>query len=106
MNDHKNAIGEKILLLNKQKSLTWPQLAAEIGYSPFWTCAACLGQMSMPSEAAAKVAAMLGLSPADQALLEAIPYRRFPALPSSQRPADLPFLRVDDGVRNHVQADD
>jgi cyanate lyase len=82
MNHQKNALGEKILLLKKQKSLTWPQIAAEIRYSPSWTCAACLGQMSMPPEAAAKVAALLGLSPEDQATLQDIPYRgSLPSMP-------------------------
>ena len=82
MNHRKNALGEKILLLKKQKSLSWPQIASHIGYSPFWTCAACLGQMSMPPEAAEKVAALLGLAPEDRATLQDIPYRgSLPSMP-------------------------
>ena len=59
MNDQKTALGEKILTLKKKKGLTWPQIAEHIGFSPVWTCAACLGQMSMPPETAQKTAALL-----------------------------------------------
>src|SRR6266540_5568680 len=47
----------------------------ELGYSPTWTCAACLGQMSMTAETAAKAAQLFGLDEAEGALLQAIPYR-------------------------------
>lgn len=75
MNDQKTALGEKILVLKKQKGLSWSQIAESIGFSPVWTCAACLGQMSMTAESAATTAALLGLTPEEAALLEAIPYR-------------------------------
>lgn len=75
MNDQKSALGDKILLLKKQKGLSWSRIAEHIGFSPVWTCAACLGQMSMTAEAATKAAALLGLSSDEAALLEAIPYR-------------------------------
>jgi len=75
MNDQKNALGEKILGLKNQKRLSWQQIAEHLGFSTAWTCAACLGQMSMPPDAAAKTAALLGLSTEETGILEAIPYR-------------------------------
>ena len=82
MNDPKTNLGQKILTLKKQKGLTWNQIANPIGFSPVWTCAACLGQMSMPPDAAAQTAELLGLSAEEAALLEAIPYRgSIPTLP-------------------------
>jgi cyanate lyase len=75
MNDAKVALGRKILAIKQHKRLSWSQIAAHLGYSPSWVCAACLGQMSMPVETAAKAAQLLGLDEAETALLEAIPYR-------------------------------
>jgi len=75
MNDAKTELGHKILKLKKAKSLTWPQIAAAIGHAPTWTCAACLGQMSMLPETAAKTAALLGLSAEEEEILTQIPYR-------------------------------
>jgi cyanate lyase len=75
MNDAKTALGQKILKLKKQKNLTWNEIAAKIGHAPVWTCAACLGQMSMTADSATKIATLLGLSPEDAETLEAIPYR-------------------------------
>ena len=81
MNDQKLALGEKILVLKKQKGLNWEQIAKEAGFSPVFTCAACLGQMSMTAEAAAKTATLLGLSTDEAAILEAIPYRGSISMP-------------------------
>lgn len=81
MNEAKSGLGQKILGIKKQRGLGWKQIAAEIGYSPVWTCAACLGQMSMPQEAARKLADLLALSPEEESLLTQIPYRG--ALPAS-----------------------
>ncbi len=75
MNDAKTALGHKILAIKQQKKLTWQVIAEWLGYSPTWTCAACLGQMSMTSEAAAKAGALFGLNDEEVALLQAIPYR-------------------------------
>ncbi len=75
MNDEKTALGQKILKLKKQQGLTWQDIATKIGHSPVWTCAACLGQMSMLPETAEKTGEMLGLSPDEVATLAAIPYR-------------------------------
>jgi len=84
MNEAKTALGEKIVMLKKQKGLSWGQIAEHLGFSPTWTCAACLGQMSMPPEAAAKAAELLALTAEETATLEAIPYRgSVPTLPPS-----------------------
>jgi cyanate lyase len=75
MNDNKTALGQKILALKKQQGLSWGDIADALGQSPVWTCAACLGQMSMPPETAQKLVSLLGLSPAEAEVLVAIPYR-------------------------------
>ena len=75
MNDAKTELGQKILKLKQQKGLKWTDIAAHLGYSPVWTCAACLGQMSMLPETAAKAAALLGLSDHEADILASIPYR-------------------------------
>jgi cyanate lyase len=75
MNEAKTALGQKILTLKKQKGLSWKDIAAYAGFSPVWTCAACLGQMSVPEPAAVKLAELLGLSDSETALLSEIPYR-------------------------------
>ena len=44
MNDAKTALGQKILAIKQQRGLRWSEIADRLGYSPTWTCAACLGQ--------------------------------------------------------------
>jgi cyanate lyase len=75
MNDAKTALGQRILAIKAQRKLTWTEIAGRLGYSPTWTCAACLGQMSMTPETAAKAGELFGLGEDDVALLQAIPYR-------------------------------
>jgi cyanate lyase len=75
MNDAKTALGHKILAIKQDRKLSWAEIAGRLGYSTAWTCAACLGQMSMTPETAAKAADLFGLDAADAALLQAIPYR-------------------------------
>jgi cyanate lyase len=75
MNDAKTALGQKILALKAKQGLTWAEIADHLGYSPTWTCAACLGQMSMTPETAAKAGALFGLDDQEMALLQAIPFR-------------------------------
>ena len=75
MNDAKTELGRRILAIKQQRKLTWAAIAAELGYSPTWTCAACLGQMSMTPETAERAARLFGLDAAETALLQAIPYR-------------------------------
>src|SRR5271165_1928451 len=75
VNDAKTALGQKILAVKKQKGLSWAEVAVRLGHSPVWACAACLGQMSMLPETAAKAATLFGLTESEAATLEAIPYR-------------------------------
>ena len=75
MNDEKTALGKKILRLKREQGLTWNEVADRLGYSPVWTCAACLGQMSMTPETADKTASLFGLSAEEAALLTEAPYR-------------------------------
>ena len=75
MNDAKTALGRKILQIRKAKGLSWTEIAARLGHSPVWVCAACMGQMSMTAETAEKAAMLFGLDPEEAALLAEIPYR-------------------------------
>ena len=75
MNDAKAALGQKILAIKKRKGLSWAEIAARLGHAPVWTCAACLGQMSMTPETAEKAGALLGLDVGEVETLQAIPYR-------------------------------
>ncbi len=75
MNDAKTELGRKILAIKREKKLGWEAIAARLGYSPTWVCAACLGQMSMTPETAEKAAALFGLDAGETALLQEIPYR-------------------------------
>ncbi|GAB0114197.1 cyanase [Acidisoma sp. C75] len=75
MNEAKDRLAEKILTLKRRKGLSWPQVAEALGQSPVWSCAACLGQMAMPPEVAARAAALFGLDAEEKAVLERIPYR-------------------------------
>jgi cyanate lyase len=75
MNNAKTELGQKILKLKKHLGLSWNDIAAKIGHAPVWTCAACLGQMSMTAASAAEIADLLGLTPDEAEILQAIPYR-------------------------------
>lgn len=54
---------ELILEAKKAKGLTWAALAQAAGLSEVYTTSACLGENALPPEAAAEVAAALGLGP-------------------------------------------
>ena len=81
MNEAKTDLARKIVAIKQQKGLTWAEIAARIGHSPVWTCAACLGQMSMLAEAAEKTGVLLGLDAQEIATLQEIPHRG--ALPTA-----------------------
>jgi cyanate lyase len=84
VNEEKSKLGKKILAIKAKNGWKWPFIAAELGYSPVWTCAACLGQMSMLPETAVKAAELFGLSPDERAVLEQPPYRgSLPTAPPS-----------------------
>ena len=75
MNDAKTALGHKIVAIKKQKKWTWPDIAAKLEHSPVWTCAACLGQMSMTETTAEKAGKLFKLDDDEVALLQEPPYR-------------------------------
>jgi cyanate lyase len=75
MNDAKAALGQKILARKRKLGLKWSDIAARIGHAPVWTCAACLGQMTMSAEAAEKTGKIFDLDAEEIATLQEIPYR-------------------------------
>ena len=75
MNDAKTALGLKIKSIKKKKGWTWAEVAEKLGHAPVWTCAACLGQMSMTPETAEKTGVLFDLSEDEVGLLAEVPYR-------------------------------
>jgi cyanate lyase len=70
------ALVEKIEQTRLAKGLTWKAIAAEIGgASPMLVTAALLGQMTLTAPEAAKAAALLELSGAEEKLLTQPPLR-------------------------------
>ncbi len=66
---------EKILTAKRMKELTWAEIAKKIGgASPVVVTAACLGQMKMTKEQAAKAARLFGLGKEETLLLQEVPY--------------------------------
>jgi len=76
-------VTEKILSAKRLKELSWATIAKEIGgASPIVVTAACLGQMKMTSDQAAKAATLFGLGREERLLLQEVPYRgSLPELP-------------------------
>ena len=75
----------QLILNNKRrKKLKWTDLAEVIGNSKEWTAAALTGQMTLSSEQAGKVGAMLDLPDEAVEILQVVPYKgSFPtAVPS------------------------
>jgi cyanate lyase len=67
---------EKILSAKRLKGLTWEEISAKIGgASKIIVTAACLGQMKMTKEQAAKAAELFGLGQEEALLLQEVPYR-------------------------------
>ncbi|MDN3519634.1 cyanase [Aquisalimonas lutea] len=57
----KNEMREAVLEAKAAKNMSWEDIAARIGCSPVFVCATCLGEHSMTSEQAEKLADTLGL---------------------------------------------
>jgi cyanate lyase len=67
---------EKILDIKREKEWTWRFICDQIGgMSDVLIVGACLGQMKMVKPQAARAAELFGLSTAEQAMLNEIPYR-------------------------------
>ncbi len=76
-------LNEKILDIKREKAWTWAHICTEIGgLSPILITAALLGQMKLPKPLAAKAASLFGLTDAEAAMLNEVPYRgSIPAMP-------------------------
>ena len=67
---------EKILSAKRLKEISWEEVAGRIGgASKIVITAACLGQMRMTKEQAAKAAKLFGLDKEETLLLQEVPYR-------------------------------
>ncbi len=67
---------EKILDIKREKGWTWAYICEEIGgMSPVLVVGALLGQMKLVKPLAAKAGALFGLSAAETAMLNEVPYR-------------------------------
>ena len=67
---------EKILDIKREKGWTWKHITGEIGgMSPVLVVGALLGQMKLVKPLAKKAAALFGLSPAEERMLNEVPYR-------------------------------
>jgi cyanate lyase len=74
---------EKILDIKRDKGWTWKQITDEIGgISPVLIVGALLGQMKLVKPLAAKAAAMFGLTPNEEKMLNEVPYRGTPMPPT------------------------
>jgi cyanate lyase len=69
-------VTEKILSAKRLKGLTWEEIASQIGgASKIIVTAACMGQMKMTKEQAAKAAELFDLGQEETLLLAEVPYR-------------------------------
>jgi cyanate lyase len=74
---------EKILDIKREKGWTWKYITDEIGgLSPTLIVGALLGQMKLIKPLAAKAAHLFELTPAEEAMLNEVPYRGTPMPPT------------------------
>ena len=67
---------EKILDIKRDKGWSWKHITGEVGgMSPVLVVGALLGQMKLVKPLAKKAAALFGLSPAEERMLNEVPYR-------------------------------
>jgi cyanate lyase len=67
---------EKILDIKREHGWTWQHITTEIGgMSPVLVVGALLGQMKLVTPLAAKAAALFGLSPSEERMLNEVPHR-------------------------------
>jgi len=77
------ALTEKILDIKREKGWSWKYIHGEIGgYSPVLVVGALLGQMKLVKPLARKAAALFGLSPGEERMLNEVPHRGTPMPPS------------------------
>jgi cyanate lyase len=74
---------EKILDIKREKGWSWKHVCAGIGgMSEVLVVGALLGQMKLVKPLAAKAAALFGLGPAEERMLNEVPYRGSPMPPT------------------------
>jgi len=74
---------EKILDIKREKGWTWKYITDEIGgMSPTLIVGALLGQMKLIKPLAAEAARLFELTPAEEAMLNEVPYRGTPMPPT------------------------
>src|ERR1700688_3306152 len=74
---------EKILDIKRAKGWTWKHICNAIGgVSPMLVTGALLGQMKLTKPQGAQGAELFGLSAAEQAMLNEVPYRGTPMPPT------------------------
>jgi cyanate lyase len=74
---------EKILDIKREKGWTWKHITDEIGgMSPTLIVGALLGQMKLIKPLATKAARLFELTPAEEAMLNEVPYRGTPMPPT------------------------
>ena len=67
---------EKLLDIKREKGWSWKEICHEIGgVSPVLVVGALLGQMKLVKPLAKKAAGLFGLSPAEERMLNEVPYR-------------------------------
>ena len=72
----RDELTEKILDIKREKGWTWAHVCGEIGgMSPILVVGALLGQMKLVKPLAARAAALFGLTPAEEAMLNEVPMR-------------------------------
>lgn len=85
---------EAIMVAKYTKGVTWAQIAAATGYSEVFVTSACLGQNSMPADAANKLAAFLELGPEAAARLQMSPKKAQTADSVSKDPLIYRFHEI------------
>jgi cyanate lyase len=74
---------EKILDIKRDKAWTWKHITTEIGgVSPVLVVGALLGQMKLVKPLARRAAALFGLSPSEERMLNEVPTRGTPMPPT------------------------
>jgi len=74
---------EKLLDIKREKGWSWKHICGEIGgVAPTLIVGALLGQMKLVKPLARKAAALFGLSPAEETMLNEVPLRGTPMPPT------------------------
>jgi len=72
---NRDEVTQLILISKRQKKIKWAQIGEVIGQSKEWTTAALMGQMTLSSEQANAVGAMLELPSEAVEMLQVVPYK-------------------------------